>query len=266
MTVRARQTALRAAALTAAALLLTACNDDDPAVTAANTAAASHPAAAPSASATGKAKEPANGGRSSAKPTAGAAADATAQARTGKLALTAKDWDHGFVADGDDDTDRSDYTMDKSCRSTANGGTVKGMTATTSRFVRQDHESDTTFANTEVSVFSGADAAHQDIAEYKANIARCENYTDAESHNAFSTAHEAESPTVPGADEVYTEEGLGVYDTTEGGRTDKRPYTYIIARKGAVTISVFVDGDPQRQSFEGRGLAREALAKLAARW
>ncbi|KDN85354.1 sensor domain-containing protein [Kitasatospora cheerisanensis] len=156
--------------------------------------------------------------------------------------------------------------MDKSCKFKSDGTAVKGLVANTYRFVRQDHEKDSTFANTAASVFGTADAAAKDVAERRDNTKRCENYTDVETHDAFQTVHDIESPQVAGADEVYSEEGLAVYDTTDGGRTDPRPFSYVIARKGAVTVSVFVDVDPERQVFEGRAQAREALKKLTAKW
>ncbi|MFD8593977.1 hypothetical protein ACFV1L_03130 [Kitasatospora sp. NPDC059646] len=265
MTVRTRTLGLRVAALMAAGLVLTACNDDETATGAAGhtspTAAAS---ASPSGSAGGKAKEPA---KPSSRPSGGAAGgDAAAQARTNKLALSAKEWDNAFVADGDDDTSLGNQVMDKSCKLKSDGTHVKGLVADTYRFVRQDHEKDSTFANTAASVFNSADAAAKDIAERRDNTKRCENYTDVDTHDAFQTVHDIESPQVAGADEVYSEEGLAVYDTTDGGRTDPRPFSYVIARKGAVTVSVFVDVDPERQVFEGRAQAREALKKLTAKW
>ncbi|RKE19222.1 hypothetical protein [Streptomyces sp. TLI_171] len=270
MTVRARQLGLRVAALAVAGLLLTACNDDDPAGGAATQAgaapsASSSAAASPSGSATGKAKAPANGGKATGRPTTAAAVPnaAAAQAKLGKIALTDAEWDRGFVSDGDDGGDLTRYTMDASCKLKADG-TVPGLTATVVRYVRQDHEADATFANTAANQFATADAAHKDIAQVAADDKRCENYTDG--GTSYKAVHAIESPKVAGADEVYAEEGLAVYDTTDGGRTADRPFSYVVARKGAVTVSVWVDVDPDRQVFEGRAQAQEALKKLVAKW
>ncbi|MFD7644157.1 hypothetical protein ACFV4P_26320 [Kitasatospora sp. NPDC059795] len=264
-TVHARTLGLRIAVLAAAGLMLTACNEDDVATGAAGgqTSPSAVASAHPSASASGKGKEPA---KPSARPsnTATGGDTAAAQKKTDKLALTAEEWDNAFVSDGDDDTGVANFVMDKSCVYKADGTNVNGLVASTFRYVRQDHESDSTFANTVASQFTTVDAAAKDVAEQKAITKRCTDYTDGS--NKYQSVHDIESPKVPGADEVYSEEGLAVYRTSDGGQTDPRPFSYIIARKGSLYVSVLVDVDPQRQIFEGRAQAREALKKMTAKW
>ncbi|MGW4380281.1 hypothetical protein [Kitasatospora sp. NPDC004531] len=265
-TVHARTLGLRIAALAAAGLVLTACNEDDVATGAAGQTTPSAVASAPaSAKASGKAKEPA---KPSTRPSSTAAGGdaAAAQKKTDRIALTAEEWDNAFVSNGDDGTGLGDWVLDKSCKGKSVDSAVKGLVATTYRYVRQDHEKDSTMANTVASQFTTADAAAKYIAELRDNTKRCENYTDTDNNDDFQSVHDIESPKVTGADEVYSEEGLAVYVTTDGGKTDPRPFSYVVARKGSTMVSVFVDVDPERQVFEGRGQAREALKKLTAKW
>lgn len=267
-TVHARTLGLRIAALAATALVLTACNDDTAATgtTPTTTRAAGSPSA--TGTGTGKAKVPA-GGRPSNRPSGSASSAAAgnaaaAQARTDKLVLSPADWGSGFQANGDDDTSTDDFAMDKSCV-LKEGGRIPQLLASTTRYVKQEKpDGGELWGESNGSQFATADAAHKDIADHAADIVRCPDYKDGTT--AYSTVHESESPEVPGADEVYSEEGLAVYDTTEGGRTDQRPFSYVIARKGPVIVSVFVDLESTQQGFEGRALARKLLQKMTAKW
>ncbi|MFF4343427.1 hypothetical protein ACFY00_26285 [Kitasatospora sp. NPDC001540] len=268
MTVRTRKLGLRVAALAATALVLTACNDDgssDQAAAGASSPAAAAPSA--SASATGKAKaRPTSSGKPSSAPAAG---DKAAQARTDKLALTVDEWDNYSVSDGDDDTSRNNYAMSQSCVFAPDGNQVKGLLATTSRPVRQDHESDATYANTEADQFTAADEAHREIQEIRDNDKRCPNYQDTDGSGGpgtqYSGVHAGTAPAVPGADEVYAEEGKAVY-TTDQGRTKPRDFIYLMARKGTVVVKVYMDIDPNFNAASGKDDARAAMAKLAAKW
>ncbi|MFI1519337.1 hypothetical protein [Kitasatospora cineracea] len=265
MTVRARKLGLRVAALAAAGLVLTACNDDLTDAGAAPSSAAGSPAASASPTGKGKAKEPANGGKPGTKPSGGTATgtDKAAQARMGKLALTAAEWET-YAADVDDSTSTDNYVMDKSCANVPDGTAVKGLTATVTRFVKQDHESDTTFASTEADQFASVADAHQEVQAFRENAQRCPNYT--EDDDKYTGVHAGKAPAVPGADEVYLDEGKATYPTTDGGRTDPRDFVFIAARKGTVVVKVFLDVDPNFNAATSKDDARAAIAKLAAKW
>ncbi|MFI9786179.1 hypothetical protein ACIHEI_22195 [Kitasatospora sp. NPDC051984] len=264
-TVHARTLGLRIAALAAAGLVLTACNEDDAATGATGQTSPSAVASAPaSAKASGKAKEPVKPSAHASGSTTGG--DAAAQAKTNKIALTEKEWDNAFVSDGDDYTGLFNSAMDKSCKFNPDTTSDKGLQADTYRYVRQDHEKDSTYASTGAMSFTTADAAVKEIAKRRDNTRRCPNYTNDDAHAANQGVHEIESPKVPGADEVYAEEGRAVYDTDGGGKSAARPFTSVIARKGSITVEVFVDLDPDRQASEGRGQALDALKKLTAKW
>ncbi|MFJ5926341.1 hypothetical protein ACIQF6_27420 [Kitasatospora sp. NPDC092948] len=260
-TVHARTLALRIAALAAAGLVLTACNDDEAATGAAGQSTPTATASAggkPSGKPTGKASD---------KPSSSAVAggDAAAQARTDKLALTPADWGAGFETRDDDDTSLTNYTMDKSCLNKEDG-TVKGLVANTGRYVRaQRPDGEELWGSSVAAQFTTADAAHQDMAESAANVRRCPNYKDEDGTETIS-AHDIESPKVPGADEVYSEEGLAVYHNDDGTTTPERPYSAITARKGPVVVTVFVDLAPNQQVFEGRAQVRALLQKVTAKW
>ncbi|MFF0393129.1 hypothetical protein ACFYS8_31180 [Kitasatospora sp. NPDC004615] len=262
-TVHARTLGLRIAALAAAGLVLTACNEDDAATGATGQTSPSAVASAPaSAKASGKAKEPV---KPSAHASGGSGSDAGAQARTNKLVLNAADWGAGFESNGDDDTSLTGYAMDKSCV-LKEDGTVKMLAASTSRYVRvATSDGSELWGNSSASQFTTAEAAHQDMAESAADIKRCPD-SKGEDGTETKTAHDIESPKVPGADEVYSEEGLTVYHEKDGTPYDPRPFSYIVARKGAVTVSVFVDLSPNQQVFEGRAKARQLLQKMTAKW
>ncbi|MFJ5884891.1 hypothetical protein [Kitasatospora cineracea] len=263
MTVRARNLGLRVAALAAAGLVLTACNDDLTDAGPAASSAAGSPSA--SASHTGKAKEPANGGKPSTKPSGGTAAgtDKAAQAKMGKLALTAAEWET-YAADGDDDTSTDNSTMDKSCAFVPDGTAVQGLTAAVARFVKQDHESDTTFASTEADQFATVADARREVQSFREYDQRCPNYT--QDDDKYTGVHAGKAPAVPGADEVYLDEGKATYPTTDGGRTDPRDFVFIVARKGTVVVKVSLDADPNFNATTSKDDARAAMAKLAAKW
>ncbi|MFD8480957.1 hypothetical protein [Kitasatospora sp. NPDC059673] len=262
-TVHARTLGLRIAALAAAGLVLTACNEDDldTGATGQTSPSASAPA---SASAGSKVKDPAKpSARSSNSAPAGNAA--AAQAKTNKLALTPADWGAGFESNAEDDTAITDFTMDKSCVY-KDSGTVKSLVAYTGRFVKAPRPDGDEVQGTSIaSEFTSADVAHQNMLEQAANMRRCANYKDADG-NSFISVHDIESPKVAGADEVYSEEGLAVYRTTDGGKTEERPFSRIVARKGSVTVSVLVDLTPKQQVFEGRAQVRALLQKATAKW
>ncbi|MDR3036437.1 MAG: hypothetical protein LBV78_25635 [Kitasatospora sp.] len=265
MTVRARKLGLRVAALAAAGLVLTACNDDLTDAGAAPSTAAGSPTASASPTGKGKAKEPANGGKPSTKPSGGTATgtDKAAQAKMGKLALTAAEWET-YAADGDDSTSTDNSTMDKSCVYASDGTAVKGRTATVTRFVKQDHESDTTFASTEADQFATVADARQEIQSFREYDQRCPSYT--QDDDKYTGVHAGKAPAVPGADEVYVDEGKATYPTTDGGRTDPRDFIFILARKGTVVVKVFLDVDPNFNAATSKDDARAAIAKLAAKW
>lgn len=265
MTVRTRKLGLRVAALAAAGLVLTACNDDLTDAGPAASSAAGSPTAGASPTGKGKAKEPANGGKPSTRPSGGTATgtDKAAQAKMGKLALTAAEWET-YAADGDDDTGTANYVMDKSCAFVPDGTAVKGLTAAVARFVKQDHESDTTFASTEADQFASVADARQELQSFRENDQRCPNHTDGD--DKYTGVHAGKAPAVPGAEEVYVEEGKATYPTTDGGRTDPRDFVFILARKGTVVVKVFLDVDPNFNAATSKDDARAAIAKLAAKW
>ncbi|MFG2693756.1 hypothetical protein [Kitasatospora sp. NPDC048407] len=263
-TVHARTLGLRIAALAAAGLVLTACNEDDAATGATGQTSPSAVASAPaSAKASGKAKEPVKPSAHASGSTTGG--DAAAQAKTNKLVLNAADWGAGFESNGDDDTSLTNSTMDKSCVLKENG-TVKTLVANTNRYVRvQTSDGGELWGSSGAGQFTTAEAAHQDMAETAANSKRCPN-SKVEAGTETNTAHEVESPKLPGADEVYSEEGLTVYHEEDGTPYDPRPYSYIVARKGSLTVSVFVDLSPTQQVSDGRAKARQLLQKMTAKW
>ncbi|GLW71731.1 hypothetical protein Kpho02_40300 [Kitasatospora phosalacinea] len=262
MTVRTRKLGLRVAALAATALVLTACNDDGSSDQAA--AGASSPAAAaPSASATGKAKaRPTGSGKPSSAPAAG---DKAAQARLGKIVLNAQDVGEGFVGNGDDDTSTDSYTMDASCVSKADGSAIAGLTATVTRYLREDHESNSTFLSTGADQFTGPDAAHRDIQDAKDEDRRCPANTN-DAGDKFTGTRTVQAPAVTGADEVYAVEGTVTFAPGDNGPNKPAPFTYYMARKGSVVVRVFVAGDPGWNPQMAKDDARRALAKLATRW
>ncbi|MFG2693757.1 hypothetical protein [Kitasatospora sp. NPDC048407] len=264
-TVHARTLGLRIAALAAVGLVLTACNDDDLDTGATGQTSPTAPASSSAtAGASGKAKDPA---KPSTRPSGTAAGgnSATAQAKTNKLALTPAEWGTGYQTSADDDTAITAFTMDKSCVY-KDSGQVKTLVAYTGRFVKAPRpDGDEVMGTSVASEFTNADAAHQDMAEQLANVLRCTNYKDGEG-NEFKAVHDVDAPKVAGADEVYAEEGLAVYGTTDGGKTQDRPFSRVVARKGAVTISVLVDLAPNQQVFEGRAQVRALLQKATAKW
>ncbi|MFJ1794860.1 hypothetical protein [Kitasatospora griseola] len=260
-TVHARTLGLRIAALAAAGLVLTACNDDE-AATGATGQGASSPAASASASTSAKPSGKPSGKPSSSAVTGG---DAAARARTDKLALTPADWGAGFETRIDDDTSLAKFTMDKSCLYKEDGPD-RTLVAYTNRFVRvQRPDGSQLWGTSGASQATTADAAHQEMAKWAADIRRCPDYKD-DSGTQTTSAHDIESPKVPGADEVFSEEGLAVYHDDDGTTTPPRPYSSITARKGALTVWVFVDLAPDQQVFEGRAQARALLQKITAKW
>ncbi|MFC8719109.1 hypothetical protein [Kitasatospora sp. NPDC057198] len=276
MAVRVRKAVLRVAALGAAALVLTACNDDgsssDPGLSGASgSPAAAAPSASASATGKGKAKEPEKGGRSGAASKGAAAGGAeAAQAKTDRLVLTADEWDNAYVADGDDDTGADNYTMSASCVLEPDGKQVKGLLAVTQRFVRQDHESDTTYANTAAEQFATTDDAHREIQEVRDNDRRCPSYQDADTDTRpgtrYSDVRAGTVSAVPGADEVYIEAGRNKWTYDDGTWSDPRDFAYLLARKGTVVVKVYMDADPHFNAQTSEDQARDALAKLAAKW
>ncbi|MGW4806543.1 hypothetical protein [Kitasatospora sp. NPDC004272] len=271
MTVRARKTALRIAALGAAALVLTACNDDgassDPGLSGASAPHSTAASPTAHASPTGKAKpkDPERGSKSS--PAAGGAAaggDKAAQAKLSKLVLNPEDAGAGYVSNGDDSTDLDDYPMDGSCFAKKDG-TIDGLTAYVQRYLREDHESHSMFLSTSAGQYATVATAHKDIQTARTDSQRCPTYST-DDGSKFTGVHAVQAPAVPGAEEVYAEEGKVTFAPDDQGSYAPAPYTYYLARKGTVEITVFVAGDPTWNPQMAKDDAKSALATMATRW
>ncbi|GAA2091812.1 hypothetical protein GCM10009759_16940 [Kitasatospora saccharophila] len=277
MTVRARKTALRIAALGAAALVLTACNDDgsssDPGLSGASAphSAAASPTAHASPTGKGKLKEPEKNSKSGAAAGGTKAGDAkAAQAKTDQLALTAEEWDNAYVSSGEDNASTDNFVMSASCEWGSDGTQVKGLSAATWRYVQQDHESDSTYAITTAEQFTAAADAHREIQKFRDNDKRCPDYKDADTDSGagtqYSGVHAGTAPAVPGADEVYVEEGKNKWAYEDGTWSDSRDFVYLMARKGTVVVMVYMDVDPHFNARTSKDQARDALATLATKW
>jgi hypothetical protein len=258
------RTALRAAALAVAALALTACND---------------PGGAAAGSAAGSAPVPATAGTTAGKPSTGASAPAAdhgldspppGQARVAGLALLPWEWGSGFRASGkpSEDTSLSLPVLDASCH--LKGSTpVKGLTGRMQRTVELPDPTGqgvSVFGWSEAEVFASADASHRDLADTRADSRRCPAYTDDATGDRFSGVHEVKAPSVAGADEVYAEEGTGVFVLAGGKKSDPLPYVLLVARKGEVTFDVYADIDDGRGIAAARTYAGEAMRTLAVKF
>ncbi|MFC6596625.1 hypothetical protein [Kitasatospora paranensis] len=258
------RTALRAAALAVSALALTACND--PGGAAAGSAAPSAPASAAASAPAGKPSAPA----SAAAADHGLDSPPPGQARVAGLALLPWEWGNGFKESGkpSEDTSLALPALDASCHLT--GSTpVKGLTGRMQRTVELPSPAGTgvsVFGWSEAEVFGSADASHRDFADTRAGAKRCPAYTDDASGDRFSGVHEVKAPSVAGADEVYAEEGTGVFVLADGKKSDPLPYVLLVARKGEVTFDVYADIDDGRGIAAARTYAGEAMRTLAIKF
>jgi hypothetical protein len=259
------RTALRAAALAVSALALTACNDPGGATAGSAAPSATVPAAASAAA--GKPSTPASA------PAADHGLDSPppGQARVAGLALAPWEWGNGFQqnAKAYEDTVLDLEVLDASCHLK---GAVRpsGLTGRIQRTVQLPRASGggylSVFGSTEAEVFGSADAAHRDFATARADGKRCPSSTDDLTGDRYSGTHEVKAPTVAGADEAYAEEGTVVFTLEGGKKTDPLPYVYLAARKGEVTLDVFVDMEDGQGVAAARTYAAEAFRTLTIKF
>lgn len=209
------------------------------------------------APAAGTAAGPATGSAQAGTASAGAGTVKDAPAFAASIALRPQEWAAGFTEGRPYEASGPDTpTVDNGCQ-VVTGPNRTGRIGTMTRSVRSPGGA---AGESSADVYTLAEDAHRAIATLRADALRCPDATDGRLGRQYQGTRETAAPMTGGADEEYAEEGL-----TKAGDGSTSPYVRLVARKGAVTVGVYVGAGQGQDAATARTDARTALTKLLAK-
>lgn len=184
------------------------------------------------------------------------------------VALTPAEWGTGFKSSlVGENAKLVAYELDASCRyqSISPPPSLRGqMTRNVERPLEGDATKTAVGGNTTVSVFTTPADARNYLSTGRADGKRCPksfvfNGGSVATENIHEVSLEGFSASV---DELYAEEG----QTTGGNSTHPDPYVYLVATKGSVVLSVFVQSENDAETIaQNEARAEQLLTALNAK-
>lgn len=184
------------------------------------------------------------------------------------VTLTPAEWGTGFKSSlVGENAKLVAYELDASCRyqSVPPPPSLRGqMTRNVERPLEGDATKTAVDGNTTVSVFTTPADARNYLSTGRADGKRCPksfvvNGGSVANENIHEVSLEGFSASV---DELYAEEG----QTTGGNSTHPDPYVYLVATKGSVVLSVFVESENDAETIaQNEARAEQLLTALNAK-
>ncbi|WP_441250659.1 hypothetical protein [Kitasatospora sp. McL0602] len=178
------------------------------------------------------------------------------------VALTPADWGREYrSSDPGEDAQIASYRLGADCRYMS-VPSQPGLIGQMTRYVELpdggDDAKTPVSGSTTVSVFSASAGAQNYLDTARADGKRCPDTLVPDGSVANKGAREISlKETTGSADALYAEEGR-----QEGDGADSAPYVYLVAAKGDVVLSVFINGLNEQTATQTETRAQQALAAM----